>query len=133
MGKSDYTIALDFYQRFIPTLSDRYLASNVFITLPNTTHPVRFGRPFRRFTTPQQKRILAFGTLFNFTYAAKGIHVQRMRDFVQEPWFLEELKRAPVDYVLLVGHIPVGKQWEWPTLHQAIRSVLPDVPMFVVF
>ena len=125
---TDYSIALDFHQRFFPDLGDRYLASNVFITPPGHTNPVRFGAPFRRFTTDQGRRMLAFGTLFNFTYAAQGIHVQFMDEFVKEQWFLDELVREEVDAIILLGHVPVGFP-EWTLLHQVIRRILPDTPM----
>jgi 2',3'-cyclic-nucleotide 2'-phosphodiesterase (5'-nucleotidase family) len=124
------TVALDTRETVLPLLGDRYLASNVFITLQNGTE-VRFGAPFRRFKTEQGRRVLAFGTLFDFTYAAKGIRIQFMEEFVREKWFLDELKKEEVDVVLLTGHLPVGYH-EWTLLHKTVRGILPDVPMCVL-
>lgn len=127
----NYTIALDFHQRFYPLLGDRYLASNVFIDVAGQAKPVRFAAPFKRFTTRNQElRMLAFGTLFNFQWSAKQVHVQPIVEMVQEEWFLTELQREPVDAVLLLGHIP-AKDAEWRTLQRAVRQILPKTPMCV--
>ena len=125
--------------RLATHLHGRYLTSNTYLS-----NPRRFlGSPFRRFTTTQGRKVLALGMMFDFTLAANGVEVQKMKDFVQEDWFLKEVRKN-VDVVLLVGHIPVRllyivvyktyEKWqasweEWRTLHSAIRTKQPDVPM----
>lgn len=127
---SDYSIALDFHKRFVPQLEGRYLASNVYIDLPDSS-TVRFAAPYRRFKTAvHKKRVLAFGTLFNFTYSAPQIRVQSVVDMVQEPWFLDCLResRNQTDVVLLAGHM-AAYDADWRVLHKAVRKVLPTTPM----
>ena len=99
---TDYTIASDMHSRLATHLHGRYLTSNTYLSDPR-----RFlGSPFRRFTTTQGRKVLALGMMFDFTLAANGVEVQKMKDFVEEEWFLKEV-RKDVDAVLLVGHIPV--------------------------
>lgn len=129
---TDYSIALDFHTRFIPQMEGRYLASNVFITLPNST-TVRMAPPYRRFKTPvQHKQVLALGTLFNFNYSAPQIHVQSMSDMIRDDWFndLLEDSRDKTDVVLLAGHM-AAYDHDWRLLHSAVRKALPGIPMCV--
>ena len=96
------------HKRFAPSQGERYLASNVFITLPGEAAPTPFARSHRRFTTKQGRRVLAFGILFDFKFAAAGIHVTLAKDLVRQSWFLEALRKEKVDTVLLVGHAVVS-------------------------
>lgn len=100
----NYTVALDVHQNFVPRWHGRYVASNVRITLPGADASVPFAARFRRFSTPKTGlRILSFGVLFDFPYAADGLHVQSPRAMVKEAWFQAELSRdEPVDLFVLV-------------------------------
>lgn len=127
---TDYSIAHDFHQRFVPQLADRYLASNVHITLPDGS-TVPFAAKYRRFTTHnQRRRVLALGTLFNFTYSAKQIHVQPVAQMVQEQWFKDMLEEAQgeTDVVLIAGHM-AAYDADWRLLHKVFREHFPDTPM----
>lgn len=99
---TDYTIAADMHSRLASHLHGRYLTSNTYLSNPRKF----LGSPFRRFTTTQGRKLLALGMMFDFTLAAKGLEVQKMKEFVEEEWFLNEVRKE-VDVVLLVGHIPV--------------------------
>ena len=100
----NFTVALDVHQSFVPRWRGRYVASNVRIALPGANASVPFAARFRRFSTPKTGlRILSFGVLFDFPYAANGLHVQSPRAMVKEAWFQAELARdEPVDLFILV-------------------------------
>lgn len=65
------------------------------------------GSPFRRFKTLQNRSVLSFGVMFNFTLAAKGVRVQFVNELVKEEWFLTEVRKG-ADVIILVGHVPVS-------------------------
>lgn len=102
----NYTLALDTYRYFAPATDGRFIASNVNITLPSGKE-VPMGKRYLNFTTDMGRRVTAFGVLFNFAGAAKGIHVQRVEEMVKEDWFQEAIQNAP-DVFILTGMHPLN-------------------------
>lgn len=133
----NFSVARDVYEYFVPHWGDRYLTSNVNISLPEADGTLRsrpIGQRFTRFKTRnQQLDIQAYGVLFNFQLGAEGIHVQDPKDMVREPWFQESLRAfSHVDAFVIAGHMPVTGHDGWDALHAAIRDVWPTTPILML-
>ncbi|KDN40783.1 hypothetical protein K437DRAFT_183508 [Tilletiaria anomala UBC 951] len=130
----NYTIAHDTYQYFRPAQrkdgTNRYLASNVNITLPGATSSVPMGERFVKFKTDLGRRVTALGVLFDFTGQDKNLYVQKVDDMVKERWFDDAITEEP-DFFLLAGHLPVRKD-KWPVVINAVRAKHPDTPILVL-
>lgn len=87
------------------------------------------GKRFVKFKTHHGRRITAFGVLFNFKGADKGITVQDPAQMVQESWFLAAIKEQP-DAFILVGHMPVRND-QFTDVIKVIRGAHPTVPIIV--
>ncbi|WFD31977.1 hypothetical protein MSPP1_003019 [Malassezia sp. CBS 17886] len=138
----NFSVARDVYEHFVPKWNGRYVTSNVNISLPdapnNTDAPAARSRPigslYTRFTTPRRGLVVqAYGVLFDFRLAAKGISVQDPVEMAGEPWFLESLRtHADVDVFVIAGHMPVTGHAGWDALHAAIREVWPTAPIIML-
>lgn len=145
----NYSVALDVYHYFVPhcasvcciiltTGGDRYVTSNVNITLADGPGQAPRSRPFgpryTRFTTPNQGlQIQAYGVLFNFQLGAPGITVQDPVAMVREPWFQASLRAHDhVDAFVIAGHMPATGHRGWDALHAAIRRMWPSTPILML-
>lgn len=123
-SKLEYEFVIDHYQ-------DNYVSTNVEILIDNEYKPM--GQKFKYFETPVNKyRILAFGFLFDFMKANKGTKVTPITEIITDcQWFKDILKQYPehdLDYVVIVGHIPITHSWkELQELHQFLRSYYPNI------
>ena len=128
------SVAQDVYEHFVPHWGDRYLTSNVHITLPGTTRSRPIGHRYTRFTTKNQRlNIQAYGVLFDFQLGAPGITVQDPKAMVKEAWFQESLRASSdVDAFVIAGHMPVTGYDGWDAIHEAIRSVWPTTPILML-
>ncbi|CEH14630.1 5' nucleotidase [Ceraceosorus bombacis] len=131
-----YENALDTYKNFVPAQHGRYLASNVNITLPQSSAPgaknvsVPMGERVVKFRTPLHKRkVTSLGVLFDFTGADAGLTVQNPSDMVKEAWFKQAIQDPP-DFFLLVGHMPVRRD-QWPEVIAPIRALHPTTPILI--
>lgn len=128
----NYSVALDVYENFVPKWNGRYLTSNVNISFAEgDSRPI--GSRFARFVTPQQGlNVQAYGVLFDFKLAARGITVQDPKAMASEPWFAESLHAGPVDLFLIAGHMPItGDNGGWEAILNAIRRVYPTTPVLM--
>jgi hypothetical protein len=128
------TIALNTHNGLSKTYGDRYLASNVNITIDGSNVP--FGARYRYFKTSNGLNIMAFGVIFDFAKANKNITVQKAKDMVKnEPWFASAVNYSkPIDLFVIIGHNPVKQKDEkdpstLKVLHDAIRKVHKQVPI----
>lgn len=90
---------------FAPKLKDKYLTSNVNITVvdkQNKTVSVPIGSRFRKFQTELGRKVTALGVLFDFTGNSANTTVQKVEKMVKEVWFQEAIKDEP-DLFLLAG------------------------------
>ena len=128
------SVAQDVYEHFVPHWGDRYLTSNVHITLPGTTQSRPIGHRYTRFTTKNQRlTIQAYGVLFDFQLGAPGITVQDPKAMVKEAWFQASLRASSdVDAFVIAGHMPVTGYDGWDAIHEAIRSVWPTTPILML-
>ncbi|KAE8254751.1 hypothetical protein A4X13_0g3292 [Tilletia indica] len=128
-----YNITKDMYENFAPTQGNRYLSSNVNITVTkngqNVSVPV--GQRYVKFRTSQGRKVTAFGTLFAFTGNAAGTTVQPAAAMVNETWFQDAIKDEP-DFFLLAGHAPVRSDKTFPNVIAAIRKLHPTTPCIVI-
>lgn len=125
------------YVRATHAGGDRYVTSNVNITLPDADGQLRsrpIGARYTRFRTPQQGlHIQAYGVLFDFQLGAPGVTVQDPRKMVAEPWFQASLRaHDTVDAFVVAGHMPVTGHDGWDAVHAAIRAVWPTVPILML-
>ncbi|KAE8212710.1 hypothetical protein CF327_g3687 [Tilletia walkeri] len=133
----NYSVAKDVHLNFAPRWNGRYLTSNTYIHLnqstPNSTTTQRkpIGSQYTRFRTPHLDfHITAFGVLFNFQGAGPGIEVQDPALMVKEPWFQKALDPAVrVDVFVVAAHMPVRGDAGLDVVHQAIRKVHTDTPI----
>ena len=130
----NFSVARDVYEYFVPHWGDRYLTSNVHITLPGTTQSRPIGHRYTRFTTKNQRlTIQAYGVLFDFQLGAPGITVQDPKAMVKEAWFQASLRASSdVDAFVIAGHMPVTGYDGWDAIHEAIRSVWPTTPILML-
>lgn len=125
----NYTVAYDVYESYIPTFAGRYLSSNINITLPvvtsivgnniNAASPssiteeeaqqkkeekeVPFGSRYLKFRTPNQNlSITAFGILFGFDRADKGLKVQSVLEMLQERWWKDGMESSSDTDVFII-------------------------------
>ncbi|CAD6904547.1 unnamed protein product [Tilletia controversa] len=128
-----HNITRDMYENFAPSQGNRYLSSNVNITIAkngqNVSVPV--GQRYVKFRTSHGRKVTAFGTLFGFTGNAAGTTVQPAAAMVNETWFQEAIKEEP-DFFLLAGHAPVRTDKTFPNVIAAIRKLHPTTPCIVV-
>ncbi|KAL5478293.1 hypothetical protein ACEPAI_2477 [Sanghuangporus weigelae] len=129
-----YNNTLDMYTDFVPHWNGRYLASNVNITIPDSSNPsqnmsVPVGSRHVKFKTRLGRRVTSLGVLFDFTGNDDGTTVQRVEDMVKEQWFADAIAEEP-DLFLLVGHMPVSED-NWPTVFNAVRAVHPTTPILI--
>lgn len=129
------SVARDVYRNFIPAFNGNYLASNVNISTSlagvddANTDTVPFGSRYSTLVTKIHKlQITAFGVLFNFDRADKGLHVQNVEDMVQEAWWLRVLKETKTDVFVIVGHMATYDEG-WRVVQRSIRKVHPKTPM----
>ncbi|KAI5475343.1 5'-Nucleotidase/apyrase family protein [Pseudohyphozyma bogoriensis] len=127
-----YPVALSTYQNLAAHYGDRYLTSNVNLTMPETGESVPSGKRYRKFKTEMGRNVTAFGPLFFFKAHDKGITIQKPSEMIKEAWFQEAIAVRP-DFFLLVGHMSIKGQddSEWTTIFNAIRSVHQDVPILI--
>lgn len=133
----DFNVARDVYEHFAPQWGDRYLTSNVNITLPDADGTPRsrpIGHRWTRFSTRvHQLNIQAYGVLFDFQLGAPGITVQDPKAMVREAWFQDSLRaHSHVDAFVIAGHMPVTGHDGWNALHAAIRQVWPTTPILML-
>ncbi|KAI1791129.1 Metallo-dependent phosphatase-like protein [Ganoderma leucocontextum] len=129
-----YANTYDMYKTFAPTLNGRYLSSNVNITVTDTLGnnvSVPVGERFAKFHTRKGRNVTSLGVLFDFTGNDVNTTVQKVEDMVKEQWFAEAIKDEP-DFFLLVGHMPVARTDNWPTVFNAIRVVHPTTPILIL-
>ncbi|KAK1231791.1 hypothetical protein PQX77_005083 [Marasmius sp. AFHP31] len=125
----DMVLAIDFrHQNFAPALKDRYLSSNVNITVNGTSVPV--GNRFAKFKTRKGRSVTALGVLFEFAGNDNNTTVQNVADMVKEAWFVDAIREEP-DIFLLAGHMPVARD-KWPIVFDAIRAVHPTTPILIL-
>ena len=140
----NFSVAKDVYEDFVPRCTcaktyaghGRYLTSNVNISLPDTPGGAPRSRPigarWTRFVTPHQNlTVQAYGVLFDFRLAARGITVQDPVAMVREPWFLASLRQEHVDVFVVAGHMPVTGDPGWDAVHAAIRAAWPETPILM--
>ncbi|CAD6892464.1 unnamed protein product [Tilletia controversa] len=133
----NYSVAKDVHLNFAPRWNGRYLTSNTYIHLnqstgnSSTSQKKPIGSLYARFQTPTKGfRITSFGVLFNFQGAGPGIEVQDPALMVKEPWFQKALDPAvPVDVFVVAAHMPVRGDSGLDVVHQAIRRVHNDTPI----
>ncbi|KAK0525526.1 hypothetical protein OC834_005142 [Tilletia horrida] len=133
----NYSVARDVHLNFAPRWNGRYLTSNSYIHIndtssdSNTTERKPIGSLFSRFRTPVYGfHVTAFGVLFNFQGAGAGIEVQDPEQMVREPWFQKALDPAkPVDVFVVAAHMPVRGDPGLDAVHHAIRRVHNDTPI----
>ncbi|KAI0753174.1 Metallo-dependent phosphatase-like protein [Daedaleopsis nitida] len=129
-----YANTLDMHLNFVPKLNGRYLSSNANITVADKNGKsvsVPVGDRFVKFKTRKGRKVTSLGVLFDFTGNDVNTTVQKVEDMVKEHWFAEAIKEEP-DFFLLVGHMPVAKTDNWPTVFNAIRAIHPTTPMFIL-
>ncbi|KAJ7755792.1 Metallo-dependent phosphatase-like protein [Mycena metata] len=127
-----YANVYDMHMNFGQHYKDRYLSSNVNITVydaNNRSVSVPVGNRFRKFKTRKGRSVTAFGVIFNFGTNAVNTTVQRVEDMVKEQWFADAIVEEP-DLFLLVGHMPVARD-RWPLVFNAIRAVHPTTPILI--
>ncbi|KAJ7167792.1 Metallo-dependent phosphatase-like protein [Mycena filopes] len=127
-----YANAYDMHMNFAQHYQDRYLSSNVNITVfdaNNRSVSVPIGRRFRKFKTRKGRSVTAFGVLFNFGTNDVNTTVQRVEDMIQEQWFNDAIVEEP-DVFLLVGHMSIARD-RWPLVFNAIRAVHPTTPILI--
>ncbi|KAK4049583.1 hypothetical protein OIV83_004081 [Microbotryomycetes sp. JL201] len=130
-----YPTAVATRQRLVSHFGERYVTSNVNLTVTNRdglqeTSPL--GHRFRKFHTEMGRNVTAFGPLFDFRAHDRGINVQAPSDMVKEPWFIGAIQDKP-SLFLLVGHMSVRKEpdSEWSAVVKAIRKVHSTVPIAI--
>lgn len=116
----------------VPTLTTSYVCSNVEFLRDGKYYPI--GQKYRYFSTRiQKKRILAFSFLFDFKRANERTRVIPIETAVTQDWFKSVLSLFPsreVDLILVVGHLPVDRNWaELQLLHSVLRSHYVDTPI----
>ncbi|KAI0767149.1 Metallo-dependent phosphatase-like protein [Fomes fomentarius] len=129
-----YANTLDMHKNFVPKLNGRYLSSNANITIADRHgNPVSVpvGDRFAKFRTRKGRKVTSLGVLFDFTGNDVNTTVQKVEDMVKEHWFAQAIKDEP-DFFLLVGHMPVAKTDNWPTVFNAIRAVHPTTPILIL-
>ncbi|ORY78038.1 Metallo-dependent phosphatase-like protein [Leucosporidium creatinivorum] len=130
-----YPVAVATYNKLAKHYGERYVTSNVNLTLNDQRgkqRTVSLGNKYRKFKTEQGRTVTAFGPLFDFKAHAAGIDVQAPHEMVKEPWFLDAIAEEP-SFFLLVGHMSIRKEpdSEWSTIVKAIREVHPHTPITV--
>ena len=94
-------MARDIYANFIPSLGGRYLSSNVNISVPGYGS-VPFGSQYCTLVTKNHRRkITAFGVLYEFDRADKGLIVQSPKVMIEQDWWKKILKEQETDVFLL--------------------------------
>lgn len=117
------------YEFIVSRYQEKYISTNVEILVDGEYVPM--GRKYRYFTTPiNGYRILALGFLFDFMKANKGTRVTPIGDILHTKWFrdmLDDFPEEKVDYVVVIGHIPITHAWEeLQQLHQFLRGLYPN-------
>ncbi|TFK50866.1 hypothetical protein OE88DRAFT_1659986 [Heliocybe sulcata] len=128
-----YANTYDMYTNFVPKLGDRYLSSNVNITVydkNNNSVSVPVGSRYRKFKTLKGRQVTALGVLYDFTGNDVNTTVQKVENMVKEEWFADAIKDEP-DFFLLAGHMPVSND-NWPLVFDAVRAVHPDTPIIIL-
>ncbi|CAK5275130.1 unnamed protein product [Mycena citricolor] len=129
-----YANTLDMHTNFAKHFGERYLSSNVNITIfdaNNQTVSVPVGNRYRKFKTRKGRRVTSFGVLFDFEGNDMNTTVQKVESMVQESWFLQAIQEEP-DLFLLVGHMPAQNDVsKWPLVSSAIRKVHPTTPIMI--
>lgn len=126
-----YNVTLDMHETFAPKFADRYLSSNVNITVNDygRIYNTPVGSRYAKFTTAMGRRVTSLGVLVSFKMNDAGTIVQPVSDMVNEAWFLDAIAEEP-DLFLLTGHMPVSYD-EWPVVHAAIRAIHPFTPILI--
>lgn len=119
------------FESIVKHFPDQYVCSNVEYKLENGTF-VPFAQRHRYFTTKvQQKRVLAFGFLFDFKRFNSGTKVTSIKDVIDhDPWFNDTLNQFPedqVDLIVIAGHTPIDYSWpEFYYLNSRLREFYPN-------
>ncbi|EDK44147.1 conserved hypothetical protein [Lodderomyces elongisporus NRRL YB-4239] len=117
------------YETVVKHFPNNYVCSNVDFKLANGTF-VPFGNKFKYFKTPvQEKRVLAFGFLFDFRRFNLGTKVTPIEREIEKQWFLDVLEtyKGKVDLIIVAGHTPITKEWpEFYILHKRLREYFPE-------
>lgn len=120
----DYTVLSERY-------GERYVASNVDILIDGSWRPM--GHRYRTFESRNLGiNVLGLGFLFNFEgndrSATKVITVE---ETIKSKWFQDLLQHVVpnIDYILLIGHLPVRGSPELTLIWQALRGANPEVPI----
>ncbi|GAA93707.1 uncharacterized protein L969DRAFT_19756 [Mixia osmundae IAM 14324] len=120
------TVAQDVHQTHARVLGERFLTSNVNITLASG-ESVPIGHRFRRWTTAQGRKLFALGVLFDFTGNAHGTVVQPVAAMLREEWLAEALYERP-DAFVLVGHMSTRDDG-WRAVIEHLHTRHPGVPV----
>ncbi|KAM5463231.1 hypothetical protein MauCBS54593_007641 [Microsporum audouinii] len=113
----------------VPNFRDRYLASNIDITDPDSGDVVPLAPRFKKFTTKVQGiRIMAFGFLFDFTGNYNNTVVTPVEEAIKQDWFQAAIRDREVDLFLVIGHVP-AKSKEYSAIFTEIRSAQWDTPI----
>lgn len=122
------TSAEDDYTKLVPTYKDNYIASNLKILDPKSGKLQPFSNLYRKFTTKNGIRILAFGFIFDFTRNDKNTVVTPVEVAIKEPWFQDAIKANDIDLIVVIGHVAL-RQMEFENVHKEIRGVNSTVPI----
>lgn len=71
----------------LPTVHrQKYLASNVYFNVSGREVPL--NRPFRFWTTPNERKVAALGVSFDLNSRMKdnGVRIESVEDMVRRPW-----------------------------------------------
>lgn len=114
----------------VPHYKENYVCSNVEYLQDGEWK--QLGNRYRYFTTEvQHQRVLAFSFLFDFTRNNNRTRVTPIAEAIHEPWLDGVFEQYPVDsvdFVVVVGHIPVDRRWsELGFLHARLRDHYPGV------
>ncbi|KAF7302271.1 hypothetical protein MIND_00794200 [Mycena indigotica] len=127
-----YANTFDMHTNFGRHFQDRYLSSNVNITVfDESGKPVSLpvGKRFRKFKTRKGKSITAFGVLYDFTTNDVNTTVQPVESLIREKWFLDAITEEP-DVFLLVGHMTISS-YGWGLVFDTIRERHPTTPILI--
>ncbi|KIM60913.1 hypothetical protein SCLCIDRAFT_1216413 [Scleroderma citrinum Foug A] len=134
-----YEVTHDMYSSFVPNMHKRYLASNVNITILQSSgqaKSVGFADRFAQFNTSNGHRVTALGVIYNISISPseKRLFVQPVEAMVNETWFKNAIAKGQSDVFVLVGHMPVAREpleSKWDVLVKEIRKENPDTPIMI--
>lgn len=113
----------------VPHYGENYVNTNVDILVNGSWQAL--GNKFRYFETPVRKnRVLALSFLFDFKRNNNFTRITPISKVIREEWFQDILNNHSsdkVDTVVVVGHVPVDREWnELSLLHAELRTHYPD-------